>query len=67
MSASTNTTVPAGLVVPVKEGVTVAVNATCWLTVEAFGVDVRLVVVLVEFTTSEKVPGVPEVKLESPL
>jgi hypothetical protein len=55
------------LVVPVKEGVTVAVNATGWLMVEALGVDVRLVVVLAEFTTSEKVPGVPEVKLESPL
>jgi hypothetical protein len=43
-------------------GVTVAVKATGWLTVEGFGVDVRVVVVLEADTVSRVVATVPALK-----
>jgi hypothetical protein len=59
-------TVPLGTAVPVNEGVTTAVKATCWLTVDELGTDERVVVVLVAATTSVCVAGAPDVKLASP-
>jgi hypothetical protein len=60
-------TLPVGTAVPVKAGVTTAVKATCWLTVDELGTDERAVVVLVAATTSVRVAAVPDVKLASPL
>jgi hypothetical protein len=62
-----NVTVPWGTAAPVKAGVTTAVKATCWLTVDEPGADERVVVVVVAATTSVWVAGVPDVKFESPL
>ena len=42
---ATRDTVPVGRMGPVVEGVTTAVNATCWLTVEVRDDDKTLVVV----------------------
>jgi hypothetical protein len=54
---------PVGTAVPaVKVGVTVAVNATGWLTVEALGVDTTLVVVASFVTTWLTVGAVPDEK-----
>ena len=62
------TTVPVGLVAPaVKAGVTVAVKATDWLTLEGLGDDTRLVVVEAALMTWLRMLEVADLKFGSPL
>ena len=48
----TKDAVPVGLVAPGYCGVTVAVNATCWLTADGLGVDTTLVELVALITVS---------------